>query len=181
MAAPSGNQRRYPREILRRVAVIKAAQRVGIPLAAIQEALASLPEKRTPTAEDWGALSARWRGALDERINRLIKLRRRAHELHRLRAACRSIRARSITRRRSLINRLMRSSSAPRQRADNARPVLGRRRALLGSESERLLDRGERDADALRGLDHRDAAQDLARIAPLVAARAAGLIRPRLS
>jgi MerR family transcriptional regulator, redox-sensitive transcriptional activator SoxR len=71
----SGNQRRYPREILRRVAVIKAAQRVGIPLAAIQEALASLPEKRTPTAEDWGALSARWRSALDERINRLIKLR----------------------------------------------------------------------------------------------------------
>jgi MerR family redox-sensitive transcriptional activator SoxR len=71
----SGNQRRYPREILRRVAVIKAAQRVGIPLAAIQEALGSLPEKRTPTAEDWGALSARWRSALDERINRLIKLR----------------------------------------------------------------------------------------------------------
>jgi MerR family transcriptional regulator, redox-sensitive transcriptional activator SoxR len=71
----SGNQRRYPREVLRRVAVIKAAQRVGIPLAAIHEALASLPEKRTPTAEDWGELSARWRSALDERINRLIKLR----------------------------------------------------------------------------------------------------------
>jgi MerR family transcriptional regulator, redox-sensitive transcriptional activator SoxR len=71
----SGNQRRYPREVLRRVAVIKAAQRVGIPLAAIHEALAALPEKRTPTTEDWGALSERWRSALDERINRLIKLR----------------------------------------------------------------------------------------------------------
>jgi MerR family transcriptional regulator, redox-sensitive transcriptional activator SoxR len=71
----TGNQRRYPREVLRRVAVIRAAQRVGIPLAAIHEALASLPERRTPTAEDWGALSARWRSALDDRINRLLKLR----------------------------------------------------------------------------------------------------------
>jgi MerR family redox-sensitive transcriptional activator SoxR len=71
----SGNQRRYPREVLRRVAVIRAAQRVGIPLASIHEALGSLPEKRTPTAEDWGVLSSRWRSALDERIHRLIKLR----------------------------------------------------------------------------------------------------------
>jgi MerR family redox-sensitive transcriptional activator SoxR len=71
----TGNQRRYPREVLRRVAVIRAAQRVGIPLSAIHEALASLPEKRTPTAEDWGALSVRWRSALDDRINRLVKLR----------------------------------------------------------------------------------------------------------
>jgi MerR family transcriptional regulator, redox-sensitive transcriptional activator SoxR len=71
----SGNQRRYPREVLRRIAVIKAAQRVGIPLDAIREALSSLPQKRTPTAEDWGALSERWRSELDERIKRLVKLR----------------------------------------------------------------------------------------------------------
>jgi len=71
----SGNQRRYPREVLRRIAVIKAAQRVGIPLDAIGEALSSLPQKRTPTAEDWGALSEHWRTELDERIKRLVKLR----------------------------------------------------------------------------------------------------------
>lgn len=70
-----GNQRRYPREVLRRVAVIKVSQRVGIPLKAIREALTALPKGRTPTAEDWGALSARWRADLDERITRLTKLR----------------------------------------------------------------------------------------------------------
>ena len=69
------NQRRYPREVLRRVAVIKASQRVGIPLSAIQAALQSLPEGRTPTAEDWGVLSERWRIDLDDRITRLTKLR----------------------------------------------------------------------------------------------------------
>ncbi len=70
-----GNQRRYPREVLRRVAVIKASQRVGMPLNAIREALLSLPKGRTPTAEDWGAMSARWRTDLDDRITRLTKLR----------------------------------------------------------------------------------------------------------
>jgi MerR family redox-sensitive transcriptional activator SoxR len=71
----AGNQRRYPREVLRRVAVIKASQRVGIPLSAIHEALNALPRGRTPTAEDWGVLSARWRSDLDDRITRLTKLR----------------------------------------------------------------------------------------------------------
>jgi len=70
-----GNQRRYPREVLRRVAVIKVAQRTGISLAEIREALATLPDKRTPTAEDWKKLSTRWRAALDERIERLKRLR----------------------------------------------------------------------------------------------------------
>jgi len=71
----AGNQRRYPREVLRRVAVIKVAQRVGIPLSDIREALMSLPRGRTPTAKDWGVLSARWRADLDARIARLTKLR----------------------------------------------------------------------------------------------------------
>jgi MerR family redox-sensitive transcriptional activator SoxR len=71
----SGNQRRYPREVLRRVAVIKVAQRTGIPLAEIREALATLPNKRTPTAEDWKRLSGRWRSDLDDRIARLTRLR----------------------------------------------------------------------------------------------------------
>jgi MerR family transcriptional regulator, redox-sensitive transcriptional activator SoxR len=70
-----GNQRRYPREVLRRVAVIKVAQRTGIPLAAIRKALATLPDERTPTAEDWKRLSAEWRSDLDDRIGRLLRLR----------------------------------------------------------------------------------------------------------
>src|SRR5271170_685195 len=70
-----GNQRRYAREVLRRVAIIKVAQRTGIPLASIREALSALPDKRTPTAEDWKKLSAKWRSDLDDRINRLVRLR----------------------------------------------------------------------------------------------------------
>jgi MerR family redox-sensitive transcriptional activator SoxR len=70
-----GNQRRYPREVLRRVAVIKVAQRTGIPLAEIQSALSSLPDNRTPTAADWKKLSARWHAALEARIASLTRLR----------------------------------------------------------------------------------------------------------
>ncbi|HTK99595.1 MAG TPA: redox-sensitive transcriptional activator SoxR, partial [Pseudomonadales bacterium] len=54
-----GNQRRYPRSVLRRVAVIRVAQRTGVPLATIRQALAALPEDRVPTAADWNRLSAR--------------------------------------------------------------------------------------------------------------------------
>ncbi|MFD9029925.1 redox-sensitive transcriptional activator SoxR [Streptomyces sp. NPDC059567] len=71
----SGNQRRFGRDILRRVAFIRAAQRVGIPLATIRNALAELPEERTPTNEDWARLSAAWRTELDERIKQLGRLR----------------------------------------------------------------------------------------------------------
>ncbi|MGH8085253.1 MAG: redox-sensitive transcriptional activator SoxR [Lysobacter sp.] len=71
----AGNQRRYARDTLRRVAVIRAAQRVGIPLATIREALATLPDDRTPTRADWSRLSARWRAELDTRIRQLSQLR----------------------------------------------------------------------------------------------------------
>jgi len=71
----AGNQRRYPRDVLRRVVVIKIAQRLGIPLATIHEALQTLPDGRTPTAADWERLSALWREDLDERINKLLMLR----------------------------------------------------------------------------------------------------------
>ena len=71
----AGNQRRYARDVLRRVAVIKVAQRTGIPLAEIQSALSSLPENRTPTAADWKKLSARWHAALEARIASLTRLR----------------------------------------------------------------------------------------------------------
>ncbi|MYW67717.1 redox-sensitive transcriptional activator SoxR [Streptomyces sp. SID8379] len=71
----AGNQRRYCRDTLRRVAFIRAAQRVGIPLATIREALAELPEERTPNEEDWARLSRTWRSELDERIRQLGRLR----------------------------------------------------------------------------------------------------------
>lgn len=71
----AGNQRRYHREVLRRVALIKIAQRLGIPLATIGEALQALPDGRAPTAADWKNLSAQWRNDLDNRINQLIWLR----------------------------------------------------------------------------------------------------------
>ena len=70
-----GNQRRYDRAELRRVAFIRISQQVGVSLEEISEALASLPESRTPTKADWAALSARWRGRLNERINFLERLR----------------------------------------------------------------------------------------------------------
>ncbi|HLX49014.1 MAG TPA: redox-sensitive transcriptional activator SoxR [Streptosporangiaceae bacterium] len=71
----TGNQRRYRRDVLRRVALIRVAQRVGIPLADIREALDGLPGGRTPTRLDWEMLSRRWQAELDERIRRLRQLR----------------------------------------------------------------------------------------------------------
>jgi MerR family redox-sensitive transcriptional activator SoxR len=71
----SGNQRRYGRDVLRRIAVIRVAQRAGIPLSRIRETLAALPHERTPTAADWGRLSSRWRNELDGRIAALTELR----------------------------------------------------------------------------------------------------------
>jgi MerR family redox-sensitive transcriptional activator SoxR len=72
-----GNQRRYPRDILRRVAFIRASQRVGIPLRTIREALDQLDCNRTPTRGDWARLSAAWRDDLDDRIGQLQSLRDR--------------------------------------------------------------------------------------------------------
>lgn len=71
----SGNQRRYNRAMLRRVALIRAAQRVGVPLREVAEALASLPYDRTPRKNDWERLSRRWRSQLDEQIDALVELR----------------------------------------------------------------------------------------------------------
>lgn len=71
----AGNHRRYGRDMLRRVAVIKVAQRAGIPLKEIAAALATLPEGRTPNAADWRRLSAAWKADLDARITQLTRLR----------------------------------------------------------------------------------------------------------
>jgi MerR family transcriptional regulator, redox-sensitive transcriptional activator SoxR len=71
----AGNQRRYPRHMLRRVAFIRASQRVGLPLATIKQALDQLGDSRTPTRNDWARLSAAWRDDLDARIAQLQRLR----------------------------------------------------------------------------------------------------------
>jgi MerR family transcriptional regulator, redox-sensitive transcriptional activator SoxR len=73
----SGNQRRFTRDTLRRVAFIKASQRVGIPLRTIKVALDGLGERRVPNHADWARLSSRWRSDLDERIAGLEALRDR--------------------------------------------------------------------------------------------------------
>ncbi|MBS7458683.1 redox-sensitive transcriptional activator SoxR [Coralloluteibacterium stylophorae] len=70
-----GNQRRYARDVLRRIAVIRIAQRVGIPLEAIRERLATLPDSRAPGRADWTRLSRQWRAELDGRIAALVQLR----------------------------------------------------------------------------------------------------------
>lgn len=71
----AGNQRRYSRDTLRRVAFIRASQRVGIPLKSIREALSTLPDNRTPTRADWARLSRSWREDLEDRIRHLQDLR----------------------------------------------------------------------------------------------------------
>ncbi|RAX51180.1 redox-sensitive transcriptional activator SoxR [Arthrobacter sp. AQ5-05] len=71
----TGNQRRFDRGVLRRVAVIRAAQRAGIPLRSIAELFAGLPADATPRKEDWQAVSAAWREDLQERIHQLQSLR----------------------------------------------------------------------------------------------------------
>jgi MerR family redox-sensitive transcriptional activator SoxR len=70
-----GNQRRYERATLRRVAIIKVAQQLGISLAEIGERLSALPGDRTPGKADWARLAVGWRADLDRRIALLARLR----------------------------------------------------------------------------------------------------------
>ncbi|GII78032.1 MerR family transcriptional regulator [Sphaerisporangium rufum] len=70
-----GNQRRYTRDTLRRVAFVRVSQRVGIPLATIRTVLGLLPEGRTPTRQDWARVSQHWREDLQGRIRQLERLR----------------------------------------------------------------------------------------------------------
>ena len=71
----AGNQRRFPRGELRRVAVVKVAQRASISLADIRDALSTLPTDRTVSARDWARMSKRWKADLDQRIRGLTALR----------------------------------------------------------------------------------------------------------
>jgi MerR family redox-sensitive transcriptional activator SoxR len=71
----SGNQRRYQRGVLRRLAFIRAARNVGLSLDEVAAALSTLPEERSPTRADWARLSRSWRGRLDDQIAALTRLR----------------------------------------------------------------------------------------------------------
>ncbi len=71
----SGNQRRYKADVMRRVAVIKAAQKVGTDLKSIKRAIATLPENRTPSIKDWEKLGTFWRDELNAKIAYMEKLR----------------------------------------------------------------------------------------------------------
>ena len=70
-----GNQRRYPRAVLRRVALIRAAQEVGLSLNEVSDALQTLPHDKTPTKGDWERLSRSWQERLDQQIDELEALR----------------------------------------------------------------------------------------------------------
>ena len=71
----NGNHRRYARGVLRKLAVIKVAQKTGIPLEEIKQALSQLTNDKTVTSEDWDHLANTWREDLDSRINQLTRLR----------------------------------------------------------------------------------------------------------
>lgn len=70
-----GNQRRYKPDVLRRVAIIKAAQKLGISLSDIKQAFSALPDKTTPNKQQWATMSASWQQALNEKISYMQRLR----------------------------------------------------------------------------------------------------------
>ncbi|WP_411283008.1 redox-sensitive transcriptional activator SoxR [Lapillicoccus sp.] len=74
-ARTPGGQRRYRRSVLRRLAFVRAATHVGLSLEEVRAELERLPRGRTPTAADWGRISASWRGRLEEQIEALRRLR----------------------------------------------------------------------------------------------------------
>ncbi|MEM7338609.1 MAG: redox-sensitive transcriptional activator SoxR [Actinomycetota bacterium] len=73
----SGNQRRYGRDVLRRVSFIRAAQQVGLPLREIRDSIQTLPPERAPTKEEWEQFADAWRPRLEEQINTLVGMRDR--------------------------------------------------------------------------------------------------------
>lgn len=72
-----GNQRRFDRSVLRRLAFISAARHIGLTLDEVRAALDQLPRSRTPTAADWNRISAGWRERLNSEIEALVALRDR--------------------------------------------------------------------------------------------------------
>lgn len=72
----SGNQRRYPRHVLRRLSLVLFAKRLGIPLAEVAEVFATLPEDHMPSKRDWDRISRRWRDHLEARRREIEQLQR---------------------------------------------------------------------------------------------------------
>jgi MerR family redox-sensitive transcriptional activator SoxR len=70
-----GNQRRYKRDVLRRISVIKAAQKLGTSLNSIYQTFLGMPNGRTPDKKDWAQLSKRWQQQLNQQMSALTKLR----------------------------------------------------------------------------------------------------------
>lgn len=70
----AGNQRRYPRHVLRRLAFVAAGQRVGLTLAQIHDLLTQLPSDRAPSQQDWTRLSRPWQQLIEARISELRAL-----------------------------------------------------------------------------------------------------------
>jgi MerR family redox-sensitive transcriptional activator SoxR len=99
----TGNQRRYHRDTLRRVAFIRASQNVGMSLAVIRAALDQLPSERTPTRADWARLSDQWRTELDSRIAQLQALRGQLTEC--IGCGCLSLRGCNLTNPRDVLSR----------------------------------------------------------------------------
>ncbi len=132
----AGGQRQFPKETLRRVAFIRAAQAVGLSLEQIKAALASLPGQRTPTKADWERLSQAWRPLLDQRIAALVALRDQLSSC--IGCGCLSLRSCA----------LYNPGDAARQRGSGARYLLGDRSAevlaeqRLSGQSEALMQRG---------------------------------------
>ena len=120
-----GGQRQYPRDVLRRVAFIRAAQAVGLSLEQIRAALAGLPGQRTPTKADWERLSQAWQPLLDQRIAALVALRDQLSSC--IGCGCLSLR------RCALYN----PGDAARQRGSGARYLLGDRTADVLAEINR--------------------------------------------
>ena len=75
----SGNQRRYPRHMVRRISLILVAKRLGIPLADVRDAFEPLPPDQQPTAVDWRRVSTRWKRTLEQRRAQIERLE---HELN---------------------------------------------------------------------------------------------------
>lgn len=70
-----GNQRRYKRDVMRRIAIIKAAQKFGVTLEEIKQAFDALPQKRDPTKDDWSQLATQWQAMLAEKITAMTQLK----------------------------------------------------------------------------------------------------------
>ncbi len=116
-----GNQRRYTRATLRRVALVRAAQAVGLSLREAAEALETLPHDRTPNKRDWQRLSRSWRRQIDGQIADLSALRDELTDC--IGCGCLSLRSCAI----------FNPSDAVAERGAGARYLLGDEKVAIGA------------------------------------------------